>query len=78
MLIEVPGKKLTVLVVTDKYDQLGNDTYINPSAIGVGRNPQDEGCDLEHYIEQKEKELRGTREIARTSNQRRKVRIDSR
>jgi hypothetical protein len=56
-------------------DQLGNDTYITPSAIGPEENLTVRICDLEPYIQQEEKEIRRTEETARSSNRRRKIRI---
>ena len=53
---------------------VGDETYMPPSALGTGENPNMRICDLEPYIEQ-EQEAFKIKETARPCNRRRALRI---
>lgn len=58
----------------EKSGGVGDETYMPPSALGTGENPNMRICDLEPYIEQEQKAFR-IKETARPSNRRRMLRV---
>lgn len=58
----------------EKSGGVGDETYMPPSALRTGENPNMRICDLETYIEQEQKAFR-IKETARPSNRRRMLRV---
>lgn len=58
----------------EKSGGVGDETYMPPSALGTGENPNMRICDLEPYIEQEQKAFR-IKETARPSNRRHMLRV---
>jgi hypothetical protein len=58
----------------EKNGGVGEETYMPPSALGTGENPNLRICALEPYIEQEQKAFR-IKETARPCKRRRRLRI---
>jgi hypothetical protein len=58
----------------EKNGDVGDETYMPPSVLRTGENPDMRICALELYIEQEQKAC-GIKETARPCNRRRRLRI---